>query len=75
VSQRLPVTERGVVAKGAEPRTETVSDTVRSGGTKVDVEDERAREPALNRRGMGRAIYLSIGLRTLAAYWAKAYLE
>jgi uncharacterized protein (TIGR02271 family) len=45
VSKTARVTGEVVVKKGAEQRTETVSDTVRS--TKVDVEDDRA--PA-NRR-------------------------
>ena len=48
VSKEARVTEEVVVRKTAEERTETVSDTVRR--TEVDVEDERGRTGAPERR-------------------------
>ena len=48
VSKEARVTEEVVVRKRAEERTETVSDTVRR--TEVEVEDERGRTGATERR-------------------------
>jgi uncharacterized protein (TIGR02271 family) len=48
VSKEARVTEEVVVRKQAEERTETVSDTVRR--TEVEVEDERGRTGATERR-------------------------
>ena len=49
VSKEARVTEEVVVRKTAEERTETVSDTVRR--TEVEVEDQRGRTGAPERRG------------------------
>ena len=51
VSKEARVTEEVVVRKQAEERTETVSDTVRR--TEVEVEDERGRTGAPERRDRG----------------------
>jgi uncharacterized protein (TIGR02271 family) len=51
VSKEARVTEEVVVRKRAEERTETVSDTVRR--TEVEVEDERGRTGATERRDRG----------------------
>ncbi len=51
VSKEARVTEEVVVRKQAEERTETVSDTVRR--TEVEVEDERGRTSAPERRDRG----------------------
>ncbi len=51
VSKEARVTEEVVVRKRAEERTETVSDTVRR--TEVEVEDERGRTGAPERRDRG----------------------
>ena len=44
VGKEARVKEEIVVSKDAEERTETVSDTVRR--TEVEVDDDRARDPA-----------------------------
>ncbi len=49
MSKEARVTEEVVVRKTAEERTETISDTVRR--TEVEVEDERGRTGAPERRG------------------------
>ena len=51
VAKEARVTEEVVVRKQAEERTETVSDTVRR--TEVEVEDERGRTGAPERRDRG----------------------
>jgi hypothetical protein len=73
VSKTGRVTGEVVVEKGAEQRTETVCDTVRS--TKVDVEDERAPATGADRRGMGRAIYCRLASAHLAATWQRPCRE